>query len=144
MKTALLLFFYNQVFQCSGRKTFFWSIQSQIFFFFFTEAGIDEDAFRILNDSMLDRLFSSIECGFQQKFAKRFELWKNDREAHDDSYKHQQDVNNILSQQSHLSPATTESTESNETAFGNSQSTSIVLDICMGYLILSITRIIIL
>ena len=46
--------------------------------FDFTEAGIDEEMLRDMNDEMVKDLFKNTECGFKAKFMKRFEKWKND------------------------------------------------------------------
>lgn len=46
--------------------------------YLFAEAGVDEEIFRDeLDESMLNKLFNESECGYQRKFIKRMEEWKN-------------------------------------------------------------------
>lgn len=42
----------------------------------FTEAGIDEEIFKEIDDEMLQSLFNESQCGYRKNFLKRWENWK--------------------------------------------------------------------
>jgi len=43
----------------------------------FTEAGIDQEIFKDIDEDMLKSLFTEKEPGFKKKFLNKFKTWKN-------------------------------------------------------------------